>query len=349
MNADGIAAEVVFPNTVPPFYPRSIINAGAPSNAEEYRLRWAGVKAHNRWLADFCAQAPGRRAGMAQVFLYDVEDAAAEVRAARDSGLMGVLIPADHSQKLENLYERRLDPFWAACTDVGLPVSRHAVFVGPPETEDTGPATDAVGTYEITGFFRRGLAHLVLGGVFERFPDLKFLFTETNTSWVLEELQMLEIYCAMGRQSGTPLYAMMHRAVDDLSLTPREYYERNVWVGASISARSDIANRHELGVDRVLWGSDYPHHEGSFPHTRVAMRWLFEGVPEPEVRAMTSLNAAKVYGFDLDCLQGLADEIGPTPEEIAAPLSAAEVPDTSMCTAVVEAIYGLAGAGAAGA
>jgi hypothetical protein len=153
----------------------------------------------------------------------------------------------------------------------------------------------------------------------------------------------------MGRQSGTPLYAMMHRAVDDLSLTPREYYERNVWVGASISARSDIANRHELGVDRVLWGSDYPHHEGSFPHTRVAMRWLFEGVPEPEVRAMTSLNAAKVYGFDLDFLQGLADEIGPTPEEIAAPLSAAEVPDTSMCTAVVEAIYGLAGAGAAGA
>jgi hypothetical protein len=64
---------------------------------------------------------------------------------------------------------------------------------------------------------------------------------------------------------------------------------------------------------------------------------------------MTSLNAAKVYGFDLDFLQGLADEIGPTPEEIAAPLSAAEVPDTSMCTAVVEAIYGLAGAGAAGA
>src|SRR3990167_3627646 len=72
MDSDGITAEVVFPNTVPPFYPRSIINAPAPGNAEEYRLRWEGVKAHNRWLADFCAQAPGRRAGMAQVFLYDV-------------------------------------------------------------------------------------------------------------------------------------------------------------------------------------------------------------------------------------------------------------------------------------
>jgi hypothetical protein len=75
------------------------------------------------------------------------------------------------------------------------------------------------------------------------------------------------------------------------------------------------------------------------------MRWLFEGVPEPEVRAMTSLNAAKVYGFDLDYLQGLADEIGPTPEEVATPLSAADVPTTSMCTAVVEAIGGVTRAG----
>src|SRR5262249_31412493 len=66
MDEEGIAAEVIFPNTVPPFFPRGIISAPAPSTSEEYRYRWAGVQAHNRWLADFCAQAPGRRAGLAQ-------------------------------------------------------------------------------------------------------------------------------------------------------------------------------------------------------------------------------------------------------------------------------------------
>ena len=104
-------------------------------------MRWAGVKAHNRWLADFQAQAPGRRAGLAQVFLDNLDDAIAEVHAAKAAGLKGILIPADHTLKLVNLYERRLDPFWAACCEVGLPVNRHSLFVGPPETEETGVAT----------------------------------------------------------------------------------------------------------------------------------------------------------------------------------------------------------------
>ena len=66
-----------------------------------------------------------------------------------------------------------------------------------------------------------------------------------------------------------------------------------------------------------MWGADYPHHEGLFPHTRLGLRALFSGVPEREVRQMTSLNAAALYGFDLDHLQRIADEIGPTVEELA--------------------------------
>ena len=119
MNGQGIAAEIVFPNTVPPFYPSGFVTAGAPSTPEEYRLRWAGVKAHNRWLAEFCAEAPGRRGGLAQVFLNDIEDAIAEVRWAKKKRLAGIVIPPDHITKLVNLYERHLDPFWAACCELG--------------------------------------------------------------------------------------------------------------------------------------------------------------------------------------------------------------------------------------
>jgi predicted TIM-barrel fold metal-dependent hydrolase len=337
MDREGIAGEVIFPNTVPPFYPRSIINAAGPTNAEEYRLRWAGVKAHNRWLADFCAQAPERRAGLAQIFLYDLDDAIAEVYAARDSGLKGLLVPADHSMKLENLYERRLDPFWAACVDAGLAVNRHSVFTGPPSTPEIGPAAEAIGLYEITTFFRRGLAHLILGGVIERFPELKFTFTETGTSWVAEELMTMEYMVNMARTKGSPLYPMMRGAVSELTKTPREYFDQSVWIGASIASRRDFALREVIGSDNLIWGSDYPHHEGSYPHTHVALRWNLWDVPEAELRKITSENAAEVFGFDLDKLQVLADRIGPTPEEVAVQPAADELPAHSMNAAIMEA------------
>ena len=80
---DGVVAEVIFPNTIPPFFPSGNLLARPPEN-DEYELRWAGLKAHNRWLVDFCADTPGRRAGMAQVFLNDVDAAVAEVELVEE-------------------------------------------------------------------------------------------------------------------------------------------------------------------------------------------------------------------------------------------------------------------------
>ena len=65
----------------------------------------------------------------------------------------------------------------------------------------------------------------------------------------------------------------------------------------------EVAMRYEIGVDRIMWGADYPHHEGTWPHTLLALRLLFSELPEQEVRQMTSENAAEVYGFDLATLQ----------------------------------------------
>ena len=81
--ADGIVAEVLFPNTVPPFFEEGNLVALPPSEAD-YERRWAGVQAHNRWVADFCAAAPGRRAGVAQVFVNRLDDALAEISWAAE-------------------------------------------------------------------------------------------------------------------------------------------------------------------------------------------------------------------------------------------------------------------------
>ncbi len=96
LEADGVVAEVIFPNTVPPFFPKSSLVAASrrAPGAGDLERRWAGLRAHNRWLADFCADAPGRRAGICQIMLHDVEGAVAEIRWAAEHGLTGgVLLP----------------------------------------------------------------------------------------------------------------------------------------------------------------------------------------------------------------------------------------------------------------
>ena len=94
-DADGIAAEVLFPNTVPPFFEEGSLLA-LPPTAADYERRWAGVQAHNRWLADFCDLVPGRRAGVAQIFANDIDDALGEVRwaVANFDTFGGILLPS---------------------------------------------------------------------------------------------------------------------------------------------------------------------------------------------------------------------------------------------------------------
>lgn len=91
LEEDGIVAEVVFPNTIPPFFPSGSLMAPAPT-AQELELRWAGLRAHNRWLADFCAAAPGRRAGVFQILLNDVDAAVEEIHRSAAAGLRGGLL-----------------------------------------------------------------------------------------------------------------------------------------------------------------------------------------------------------------------------------------------------------------
>ena len=272
------------------------------------------------------------------MFFTDIDNAIADARWAKEAGLAGVLIPGDHISHLQNLYERRLDPFWAACADLAIPVHRHSIAVGPPETEDTGPAIVAVGARETHLFFQRGLGHLMFAGVFERFPDLQFVFTETGCAWIANELRKLDTEVSMGKTKGTTAYPLYHRAVEGLTLAPSEYFRRNCHIGASLMMPADVDARYDVGVDQIMWGNDYPHHEGSFPYSKLAMRLLFSGLPEDEARKVLGTNAASVYGFDLEKLQPLADRIGPTADEIARAVRKEELPGSSLGHTVSHAI-----------
>jgi hypothetical protein len=116
---------------------------------------------------------------------------------------------------------------------------------------------------------------------------------------------------------------------------PSFYARRNCWYGASFPSPRDIEGRETVGIDRILWGNDYPHYEGCFPYSRENMRFAFSDVPEQEVRMMLGENAAKLYGFDLDALRPTAEKIGITPELVSEPLE--EIPADSTCITFMRA------------
>ena len=328
LDGQGTAAEVLFPNTAQPFYPTGTLTSPPPRSREEYERRWAGVRAHNRWLVDFCAEVPGRRLGLVQLFTNDVDAAVAEVRWAKEAGLKGVLLPPDHHLGIQNLYYPELEPLWATCAELDLPIHRHSTT---PNSDEGGPtvaaAARAIGVHESYYFGRRALFQLILAGVFERHPSLQFVLTEVGGSaWVPRELKALDRLMKGAEEDGTINSLFAAEAASALSKLPSEYYRDNCYV-SSLLAVGEVRKRYEIGIDNLLWGNDFPHHEGTAPYTFETLRATFADVPEQEIRQLTSLNAAKVYDVDLDYLQTVADRIGPTPAEVAEPLRAEEVPD----------------------
>jgi predicted TIM-barrel fold metal-dependent hydrolase len=118
-----------------------------------------------------------------------------------------------------------------------------------------------------------------------------------------------------------------------MSLTPSEYFQRNFWVGASFLRPSEAPLRYEIGLDRIMWGADYPHSEGSYPYTTEALRAAFATCPPEEVQMMLETNATTVYDFDLAALRAIGDRIGPTVGDVAMPLDPADYPTDSTCNA----------------
>ena len=306
LDGDGIAGEVIFPDGItemnmPPF------GAGLslPTENIDPELQWAGARAHNRWLAEFCQMAPERRAGVAITpVLWDADTAVQEIRWAKENGLAGILIPSRWGKR-DAYHHPKYDPIWAACEQLGMLVHLHS---GSAPMEDYGDQQGMMGIYitEVVWWSVRPLWFLIWGGVFERHPGLKLVITESTAIWVPEALQLMD-----QRYSESHYSAKLGDFRSHLSLKPSEYFRRNVFLGASCMPRREVELRHEIGLANIMWGSDYPHPEGSWPYTRSQMVESFHGVPKDELAAMLGGNAVELYGFDREKLAPLVARIGP--------------------------------------
>lgn len=316
MDGDGVAAEIIFPDGItemntPPF------GAGLSLPVEDRiipELQWAGARAHNRWLAELVAMAPDRRLGVALVpALWDVAEAVREVEWAAANGLRGILIPSLWG-RLDAYHHPKYEALWSACVANDVVVHFHSGAApmedafGPLAAADGVVRPGAMGIYvsEVVWYAARPITFLIWGGVFERHPKLRVAVTESTTVWVPEYLALLD-----QRYAETHYSAKLGDYRSHLKSSPSEYFHRQVALGASCMPRREAELRHKIGLESIMWGSDYPHPEGAWPVTAKQVHDTFDGLPEADVAAMLGGNAARFYGFDTRGLEPVVARIGP--------------------------------------
>jgi predicted TIM-barrel fold metal-dependent hydrolase len=322
LDNEGIAGEIVFPDGItelnaPPFG----VGLAPPVKAgvAPAELMFAGSRAHNRWLAELCQMAPERHHGVAVIpLLWDVAEAVKEVNWAAKNGLRSVMLPSvagDYDYYNNDKY----DPFWAACQDLGMIINFHSGaapydnYFGKnwPDSDPHCIGGMGVSVSEVFFWTYRPLTYMIWGGVFERFPKLKVVITEVGTGWMLPPYLKLMDHNYYDVQFSAKLGDFKSH----LSMSPTEYFRRNVGIGASCIGRADVELRHQMGLDQIMWGSDYPHPEGTWPTTKKLMLDAFHDLPENEIAAMLGENAIRFYGFDRDKLAVIAARIGPKKSE----------------------------------
>ena len=295
LDGDGIAGEVIFPQMTP-------FGGGLMQyrHAIEPEHNLAGIRAYNRWLADLCKANPGRHAGVITINVEDIAETVREIRECHALGLFGgVLLPGNTGEHPYYHHYERYAPLWSVCEELNLPIHTHSGW--SPDYGDV-PAATPMYISEVDMWAQRPFTALLWSEAFERHPALKLVFTETGCAWILEHLRRLNF------KADNPIFAHFTK---NLSLTPDEYFRRNCYIGASFLPRHEVGYRYDIGVDKLMWGSDYPHMEGTWPNTMSKLKETFHDVAESEVRDMLGETAVDVFGFDRELMQTTAERIGP--------------------------------------
>jgi predicted TIM-barrel fold metal-dependent hydrolase len=318
----GVVAEVLFPNGLP-FQTSAFVDVG-DIDAEYDR---AARDVYNRWLVDFCAEVPGRRAGQALVPFDDVEQAVRDIHWAKEHGLGGIMMPP-LLRGSKFWFDPELDPIWAAVQEVGLPLSQHG-GTGAPSYAPAGFASLITLSIEHAFFSGRSLWQMILGGVFDRFPDLHLAFVETEVDWIGPIMRKLDDRMAL--VNSWTAFATVQGRKNPLDRMPSEYWASNVWAGISPFSTEQAPIEQVVGevggvadgpfcfgTDRSMFGVDYPHFEAIWPETNATVAALVGDplVTEADARKILYENAASLYGFDLDALQSEIDRIGFTFDDL---------------------------------
>jgi predicted TIM-barrel fold metal-dependent hydrolase len=276
MDTDGIAAEVLYP---------SVGMTLAQSTDREYQL--ACIRAYNDWVVDYCAAGKGRLVGLALIPTIDPDAAVDEIERAADAGLRGAMVPGLPAEG--HYAEERFDSMWAAFAERGWPVSFHILTGAMGGDPMLGSGLGMLTVMSIVHQVQQTLALLIFGRVFDRHPDLRVVSAEHDAGWVAHFAYRLD-------QMWERHHNWLGRKSAGLERLPSEYLRHNAWYTFQKDPVA-VETRERVGLDRLLWASDYPHSDSTWPHSQKVIERDFAGVPEREVEAIVAGNAIALYGL----------------------------------------------------
>jgi len=282
MDQDGVTGDVLY--TTLGFRMFWIRDAG---------FQRACFQVYNDWLAEFCSYSPKRLKGLGLISLYDPKQGAEDLEDCAKKGLAGGLIWASPPDELP-FYSKVYDSFWTAAQELRMPLSLHE-FAGFERiywesTAEKRTVANAVASHEVETTF----ATFILSGILERFPRLKIISAELNCGWLAYFLHRMDrAFDSRGvRLQGSPFPTK-------LAMKPSEYFRRQLYA-TFIDDPYGLTHRHEIGVDNLLWSSDFPHSATFWPHSREKIAEDFQGIGAEDKRKILSENVAKLYGFEVD-------------------------------------------------
>ncbi len=280
MDVDGVDAEVLFGSA-------RMMSHFYSDPDPEFQL--AGIQAFNNWLSqDFVQVTPDRLIGLGVMpGGLGVDACIREMERCVKLGMRGVwlnMLPSGGTS-----ISPEDDPFWDAAQSLGMPIHFHVRIMRKPQK----PKPKGVRGGDLTGLANVGavdmmtdMPEIIASGVHDRFPNLIWVMVEAGSGWIPYILEQLDDRYWRNR------YWLPVK----LKHEPSEYYRRN-WRSTFMIDHYAVDNRHALGIDNMMWSSDYPHHGCDWPETRRVVDEMFRNVRQEERSKMCALNAAKLYNL----------------------------------------------------
>jgi predicted TIM-barrel fold metal-dependent hydrolase len=296
---DGCAAEVLFPNMQ--------AGPGLWRNIADDNAYLAAIRAYNDWLAEeYCAVDPRRLIGLGVMPMTTLADSLAELEHCAKLGLRGVVLSAFPNGMAYPLPED--DQFWSAAMAMHMPLTVHVAFDrgGPRAEQPTFIYPDE--NPDILRKVKRGLvdqmallglrpatsfSQLIASGVFDRLPDLRIFFAETRLGWVPFWMNEADFWYERHRH-----WAQRYLGFKPLQRKPSEYMQEHFLFSVQGPELVAIELRHHLGVEHIMFATDFPHIECEWPNTKPTLDCLMADVSPDEKYKIVAGNVIDYFGLD---------------------------------------------------
>jgi len=273
---DGVAAEIIYPTV-----------GMLLCNHKDFAYKRACFAGYNRWLAEYCSAHPARLLGMGQVAMASPADGIEELKAIKELGLRGVMMPGNPA--VEDYDSPAYDDFWKASLDLELPLAFHIltskedVYVKPRGPKMNGFLTIIRGCQDVIGT-------MLLGGVFERHPTLRIVCVEADAGWVPHYMYRMDHAYKRHRywMKAPPLQKM-----------PSEYFRENIYT----TFQDDYVafqTKDLVNVRRLMWASDFPHSDSTWPHSQAVIEEQTAHLSEDDRNRICHDNVAELYGITVN-------------------------------------------------